>query len=199
MYKPSWPKELDDAGWLATYLVGGFGIVFGGLAIWWKDEKPSLGDWGDYLGGIFAAIGFIWLIVAHVNSQRRIEEGQKDLENQMAFTQEVVASLARLAMSAQLQDAAAMANMLPVFTTQGSNGTILSRSAAAVHPTSWHVQARNEGDGVTLIDVIPRTNGVHVSLEHPGPCPLNGTCRINYSAGSPIKALQKLKCYLRFK
>ncbi len=82
MYKPSWPKDLDDAGWLTTYLVGGFGIGFTILVIWWKNEMPSLGDWGDYLGGIFAAIGFIWLIVAHVNSQRRIEEGQKELENQ---------------------------------------------------------------------------------------------------------------------
>jgi hypothetical protein len=198
MYKPSWPKELDDAGWLATYLAAGAGVVLCIVVIAVKREMPSLGDWGDLVGGIFAAIGFIWLIVAHVNSQRRIEEGQKDLENQMAFTQEVVASLARLAMSAQLHDAAKMAEMLPVFVSHGSGGTGISSNTVMAQPVSWHVRLKNEGNGVKLVGAESHTDGVHVTVERLGPCPKDAMFTVNFNSGGPIRMLGRLRCVLRF-
>lgn len=198
MYKPSWPKELDDAGWLATYVVGGFGIGLMILVIWWKNEMPSLGDWGDFLGGIFAAIGFIWLIVAHVNSQRRIEEGQKDLENQLAFTQEAVTSLVRLAMSAQLQDAATMANMHPVFVKQNSSGTVLRTELASIRPVSWDVSFRNQGEGVKLTNIEPRTAEVQVDIQNLGACPNGAMFIIQLRAAKPIREFGSITCRLRY-
>ena len=191
-------KRLDSKGWLLTALVAAVGIGLGVLVICWKWEMPSLGDWGDYLGGIFAAIAFIWLIVGHLHSQKRIEEGQKDVVNQMALTQEVVASLARLAASATLQDAARMAEMLPVFAVQRSHGTVLDRSTAMIRPVSWHVAFRNEGEGVTLTEVLPRTEGATVSVERLGGCARNTMFTLNFKAEKPISALGKLRCVLRF-
>lgn len=198
MPKISWPKELDSIGWLVTTVVAVAGIGFAVLVVSWKGETPSLGDWGDYLGGFFAAIAFVWLIVGHLHSQKRIEEGQKDLNTQMAFTQEVVSSLARLAMSAQLQDAARMADMLPVFVPKGAKGTMVGRSAGMVHPVSWHVQLQNEGEGVRLTGVTPMTEGVEVTVDKLGACPRNTIFVVNFGAKQPIKDFGKIACAIDF-
>lgn len=198
MYKPSWPKDLDDAGWLTTYLVGGFGIGFTILVIWWKNEMPSLGDWGDYLGGIFAAIGFIWLIVAHVNSQRRIEEGQKELENQARLHPRGGRIACQARHDAQLQDAAKMADMLPVFVKQSSSGTVLRPGVALIHPVSWDVSFRNEGEGVMLTSIEPRSDGVQATIQSLGACPRNAMFLIQLKAGKPIREFGTVACRLRF-
>jgi len=174
------------------------GIVFAIIVLGQSTAPASLGDWGDYLGGIFAAFGFIWLIVAHVHGQRQIRDGQKDLENQMALTQEVVASLSRLAMSAQLQDAVRMVELLPVFTDSGSGGTAINPHSVMSIPVSWHARLENQGEGVTLVEAISRTEGVTVTVDRLGACPKGKMFVVNFASKGPIKKLGNLRCYLRF-
>jgi len=197
IYKPSWPKELDDAGWLTTYIVAAIGAVLCIVVISVKQEMPSFGDWGDFLGGIFAAIAFVWLIVAHINSQRRIEEGQKELKDQVALTQEVVASLSRLALSARLQDATTLAEMLPEFVIDASGGSG-TNATVPIQPVSWKVRLKNQGKGVKLTGGESHTSGVKVAVQRLGACPNDEMVTVEFHSDGPIKTLGKLKCVLRF-
>ena len=194
----TWSKSPDSIGWIITALVVIIGIALGAYVIWWKQESPTLGDWGSCLGGVFAALAFVWLIIGHLYTQRRIEEGQKDVVSQMKLTQDVVASLARLAMSHQLHDAAKMAEMLPVFVEQDSQGTTQGANIAMVRPLSWHTSFRNEGMGVKLTRADSETNEVVISIEQLGDCPRGGMFVVNFKSSTPINCLGPLKCILFF-
>lgn len=51
--------------------------IFGGLS-----SPTSLNELGDFLGGIFAPIAFLWLILGYVQQGKQLEQNTKALEQQ---------------------------------------------------------------------------------------------------------------------
>lgn len=205
MWKPELPTDPEDAGWFVTYSVAFFGVAFCAVVIIWKQDMPSLGDWGDYLGGIFAAIGFIWVVVAHLISQARIEEGQTETRNQMelnreqiALTQQIVSSLGRIAMSSQLQDATTLRDTLPVFAQTDSTGTSTGRNTTAIIPISWTLRFRNEGGGVKLLGVESRTQGVAVNSNKGDAFPNGAVLILQFTSKEPIRDYGQVICDVKF-
>jgi hypothetical protein len=160
---------------------------------------PALGDWGSFLQALAAALAFIWLVYGQYENQKAARENQKSLESQMEITRELVGALTRIASGTQVQAADVLANALPQFSHLSSTGAPLGRGAVAIHPSNGYLAFRNDGDGVTLMSIESRTDGLDVKLERPGACPKGGLFKVWVASRGELRALGTMRVLITFK
>lgn len=161
---------------------------------------PGLGDWGDYLAAVIAAIAFVWLIVGHLHNQKQILENQKDLKDQMILTREIIGALTRIASSTQVKAAEALVKAQPVFVEVDGTGPSRREMVVSARPVGGHINFRNMGDGVTLVSVESKTEGLRCTLKDAGGvCINNGVFTVEVVTDGPIKAIGKIGFVVTFK
>lgn len=195
----SLPKGPTELGWFLTVLVGGLGVNFLLFMLTQKHESPSLGDWGDYFGGLVSSIALIWLVVAHTAGERRLNDSQEDMRVQLSLTQGAVASLSTLAESAHTQLRLIAAQMAPVFVSTSSSGGTIGAGVARTRPNDWTVAFRNEGGTVFLGGVEGGGDGVDVTLESSGMCPKGGVFRIVIMADESLNTPRLIAVRLAYR
>lgn len=161
--------------------------------------SPSLGDWGDFIGGFAALITLIWLIDGHFENRKEINESRRDLAEQLRLTREVVGTLTRIASSSQVQAGEVLAEAKPRFQFAGSTGENLSSSTVATRPTSGRVSFKNVGGPVFLDAIESLDANIVPSLEQKGQCHSDSSFNIHIKSMGPLKNAGAIQLRLRFR
>lgn len=148
---------------------------------------PSLGDFGDYIGGAVAMIVFMWLVAGHFENQKHIANTNRDIEIQLDLTREVVGALATIAAGNKVQASEVRAGASPLFVHIGSTGQQSGRHMVAVHPTSGHFSFRNEGSHVRLVSVRLNSNDLNCKIEGNQMCGTGSTFRLFVASAKPLQ------------
>lgn len=160
---------------------------------------PSLGDWGDYLGGAIAIVAFLWLIAGHLENQRQIADSNRDVQIQLELTREVVGALAVIAAGTKVQAQEVLADAAPLVVFVGSTGSNTGRNVVAAVPTSGHFSFRNDGPAITLESVSVHRQEVTCGLEGNRLCPTGSLFRIVVSSKKPLRDLWPIEMTLVYK
>jgi len=85
---------------------------------------PSLGDRGDFLGGMGTLLALVWAIGGYFFNPMQIHETQKDNEDQLEIYRSAVGALTYMAAAMQHQIAEANAAAMPIIVNRGSLGPV---------------------------------------------------------------------------
>lgn len=148
---------------------------------------PSLGDWGDYIGGAMAMIAFIWLIAGHYETQRQLADANRDLALQSEATREVVAALATVAAASKLQVGEVFANAAPVFVPTSALAVDVNGVSFRVDNSSGYIAFRNDGALAKLVGVVSLEAHVSATLDGNRLCPTGGVFKLIVKSTKPMK------------
>ncbi len=150
-------------------------------------SEAKMGDWGDYLGGVAGVVALIWLIVAHLDSQREIIQTQNDLKSQLELTREAVGALTRIASGTQVQAAEALVEAEPRFQHVGNMGMPVRNGVMPIAPLNGYIQLENVGGLVMLEKASATTDQISVSLENNGLCDKGSRLKLFRQSKTPLK------------
>jgi hypothetical protein len=159
---------------------------------------PSLGDWGDYLGGAMALIVFLWLVAGHLENQRQIADANRDMETQLELTREVAGALATIAAGSKVQAQEALARAAPLFVFLGSTGEPLSRHTVAARPMSGYFSFRNDGSHVTFTGVRVTRPELRCRIEGGDQCGPGDTFKIRVASEQPLKGIGPIEMIVTY-
>ena len=190
---------MNKLAWIFTaFLICVAGVV--AILIPKGSNAPSLGDWGDYIGGLAGTLALIWLIVGHFQNQAGIRETKEDLKTQLELTQDVAAALSRIAAGTQVQAAGILADSEPQFVHLSSteDGMHQYQFKAKSNVSAGYLAFRNDGEPVTLVGIESASEGVNVELERTGPCLRGQTFKINIESTRPLHSTRNIDFVIHF-
>jgi hypothetical protein len=190
---------MNKVAWLITGVLLVVGVTLP-MLIPKTSAGISLGDWGDYIGGLAGTLALIWLIVGHFQNQAGIRETKEDLKTQLELTQDVAAALSRVAAGTQVQAARVLADSEPQFVSMGSMAEDMHgyEFKAKSTASAGFMAIRNDGEPVTLVGVASASDGLKVRLERTGPCLKGQTFRINIESNRPLSSTKQIKFLIHF-
>lgn len=185
---------------IATAVVA---IVFVGIPFFVPHDAgkwpPSLGDWGDYIGGAMALIAFIWLMAGHLQNQEQIASSNRDMQTQLEMTREVVGALATIAAGNKVQASEVLADAKPLFVFVGSTGDNLSRNTTAARPVAGNLSFRNEGAFVTLVAARVNNPELTCQIEGNSLCATGSVFKVHVLSKAPLKSMGPFEIAVEYK
>ncbi len=148
--------DLKSILWIATALIlivavaVPFLVLHGG-----NNRPPSLGDWGDFIGGMGTLLAIVWAIGGYLFNHMQIHGTQKDIEGQLELFQSAIGSLNRIAATMQGRFAESVAEAMPILVATGSMGQVPGpgNRFMPIRTNNWYIDLRNDGVPFTLLSI----------------------------------------------
>ncbi|SIN88364.1 hypothetical protein SAMN05444166_1430 [Singulisphaera sp. GP187] len=162
-----------------------------------QDWPPTLGDWGDYLGGMGTLLALIWAIGGYFYVHLENRETQQVIEDQLDINRSSVGALTQIAAKMQAEFAEAVDAATPRFVSLGSLAPTpdpTNRFVRAISPTGY-IELRNDGAGVMIHSVESRLGTWKIQLQKTGFIRHGEQLKLlvetekNIRAGGPIQAI----------
>ena len=166
-----------------------------------EPSSPTMGDWGDYIGGLVGIATLIWLVVGHIETQVELQQSKEDLRQQAEFTQEAIGALARIASGTQVQAAEVLADAEPLF-VHTSSTTIASgmkKFQMRSMVQSGYIALRNEGGSVSVVEVKTFCEDFTAKFEGPHILNRGTTFRLILNSKKGLNASGNLNFLINFK
>lgn len=134
------------------------------------DWPPSLGDWGDYIGGMGTLLAIIWAIGGYFCSYIDNQKNQEDIKEQLDISRSAVGALSQIAAKMGKDFEETKATAMPRFVSLGSLAPAsvpTSRFIQPITPTGY-IELRNDGAGVVVYSVESQSENWKARLQRTG-------------------------------
>lgn len=151
---------------IATLVILALGLS---AIIFLQPSNASMGDWGDYVGGLVGVVTLIWLVAGHIENQIELRRAKEDLRQQAEFTQDAIGALTRIAAGAQVQAAEVLTAAEPLFVHLSSApiSTGRSRFQTTSIAQSGYIEMRNEGGSAFIVRIESQCENFLAQVEGP--------------------------------
>ena len=164
---------------------------------------PTVGEWGDFIGGTGTLLALVWAIGGFMFNDMQIRETQKDIQDQLEIFRSAVGSLTYIAASMQVNAADILAESKPKITPLGSlNLEQTSRMTVPARGKKGAINFRNDGHPVTLNSVESKAGDWSVTLSPRGVVRQGCTFQLQLETqdsiadGGPVHVVVRFETYL---
>jgi hypothetical protein len=163
----------DDLKQVLWWVTGSIFVISGGILFIGSRDKdhwpPTIGDLGDFIGGMGTLLALVWAIGGFLFNEMQIRETQKDIQDQLEIFRSAVGSLAYIAAGMKLSNADIIASAMPRITALNPlHLEQTSRMTAPARGKRGVINFRNEGNHITLLSAESKIGDWKVTLSPMG-------------------------------